>query len=122
MEGRNNLASQQKKEGGLYFVLTMLMVMGCAAVLFLFKISESASKEGFQISNRYFVCLAPIGIIATTLFSDCLVRAANKKLVKGIVIFILGFLLLIRLLRTNQFVEFFPPLEHLYFLFKFIPI
>jgi hypothetical protein len=94
-----SLPSENLKVAGLYGALTGLVLAGCFAVLFQFKIHQMAKMDGFQISNRYFLCLAPLGIFATTLFSLYAVQS-QKGIVKFLIIVALVALLLLRIDRT----------------------
>lgn len=88
---------------GAYGMLTGLILAGCLAVLVLFKLHQPADGSGFQISNRYFICLAPLGIIATSLFSYYLVSASKWPL-RLLILTFLGALLLWRIFRTAALV------------------
>ncbi len=83
---------------GVYGALAVLVLAGYLGVLMIFKLQETHTGI-FQISNRYFICLAPLGIIATTLFSYYLVQTqkgpARVPILAG-----LGLFLLWRMART----------------------
>jgi hypothetical protein len=92
----------KSKEVYGYFLSTIAMITGCVLIIGLFLIKETPPTDGFQISNRYFMCLTPFGIIATTLFSVYLIRACHHKIVKSCVICSFIFLLALRLWRTYE--------------------
>lgn len=52
-----------------YLIFTVLMLFLTAMLLGLFYLKAHGKNEGFPLSNRYFIYLAPIGVIATTLFT-----------------------------------------------------
>lgn len=72
--------------------LSAFIFTAVLAVLVLLKLKEVPAGEGFQISCRYFICLAPLGIIATSLFSYYLVISHNKQWRICMLVFLLVFL------------------------------
>jgi hypothetical protein len=50
------------REGCGFLAVTTLMVLAAIFVLAIFQIKASSKYVGFQISNRYFVFLGPVGI------------------------------------------------------------
>lgn len=96
----NIMSENERKQVGAYLGLTVLMVLGSLLLLLRFKLGVGPVKQGFQISNRYFISLAPIGIVATTLFSIYLVKGVRGRLMQGLVLLFLAGLLLIRIYRT----------------------
>jgi len=98
------MSAQEKRGGGAYFWLTVLMVGSYFLLLLKLKLGIGLEKQGFQISNRYFIGLAPIGIMATTLFSIYLVKCSRHKIIQGIMVLSLAGLLIIRILRTIELV------------------
>lgn len=100
----NVMDEKVKKEVGVYFWSMVLIIAGYFLILLKFKFGSNLDRSGFQISNRYFICLTPIGIIATTLFSIYLIRCSRNKVVQGFMLLLLGGLLLIRILRTIQII------------------
>ncbi len=97
----NLLNKDQAKSVGNYLLATMLMLSGY--FLFLFTLKLKAKGPGFPVSNRYFISLTPLGIIAATLFSIYLVKAPKSKLGKITVVIGLVVLLVMRGVRTAAF-------------------
>ncbi len=54
---------------GAAMLFSAIIFMGCWLILLKFKMAATPSHEGFQVSNRYFMVLAPVGIIMTTMAS-----------------------------------------------------
>jgi len=101
----NGMNEKERKESGAYLWLMILMISGSLLILLKFKLGSVGSvEEGFPVSNRYFISLAPVGIIATTLFSVYLVKGARGKLMKGLVFLFLAGLLFLRIYRTTQLI------------------
>lgn len=88
-----------------YFSFTVMMMMAVTAVLCIFKYNESVIHQGFSISNRYFIHLSAVGIIALTLLTHSCVQGIKNPLFKKIVV--MGFVLLLgwRLLKTYQLLQ-----------------
>ncbi len=74
-----------QKEGGVsmrlnpYFIFTLLMLMMAFLMLVILHIISAGEQAGFSVSDRYFIFLVPIGIIAATLFSGELLRVAKGR-------------------------------------------
>jgi len=86
--------------------LTLLMILGALCVLFIFKLKDS--HTGFAVTSRYFIYLTPIGIIATTLFSEHLIKSLSAKRWLQMVIFlIIGYWVLARAVKNIPFIEMF---------------
>jgi hypothetical protein len=87
-------------EGAPYLVCSFLMLAAAGIVVFLFKRSETPG-QGFMISNRYFMYLAPVGILAVSLSSLSMVRTSfrRKPVLLGIMM-TLAALLIFRAIRT----------------------
>ncbi len=79
-----------------------IIYAGCLAVLYKFKMGQYGYMEGFQVSNRYFMALAPTGIFVTTFAAYYLAVIPKGVLKKGAWI-LLAVLLLYRILRTSWF-------------------
>ena len=89
-----------------YLVVTVLMLLAAFAVLFIFTLKDSHGTAGFPVSNRYFIYLTPVGIIATTLFSWYLLKAfAGKWWMQGIIVSGVGYLLVVRAIKTYALVK-----------------
>ncbi len=89
-----------------YLALTILMIFAASLVLFIFKLTETPTHAGFQISNRYFIYLTPVGIIATTLFSIAMINSVTGKMwVQTMIIGGIGYLLFLRCLQTLALVR-----------------
>jgi len=88
-------------EGLAYLFFSALMIIFAAAILVMFKLQEAGKMIGFQISNRYFMFLTPVGIIATVLFSLDMFRACRGRfwLQAGITV-ILGGMLAFRVMKV----------------------
>lgn len=99
-----SMGLQEIRITGAYLGLFLLTLLGFLAMLMKLKMGESPHDEGFEISNRYFIPLTPIGIFATTLFSIYLVRASSNKLIRGAILLFLAGLLLVRIVRTMPLV------------------
>lgn len=78
--------------------LNFLLAMG---ILLIFKIGDTRGPEGFVITNRYFIYLTAVGIIATTLFAIHLVRCFEgyRWIQLNLLIVFAGFLI-IRAMKT----------------------
>jgi len=88
-------------EGGSYLAMIIFMMMAVGSILAILKIMNIPPGPGFQVSNRYFIFLTPVSIIATSLFSVHLIRAfKNQAWMLVNTVIILGGLLVIRCLRT----------------------
>lgn len=93
-------ANDMTQEGAAFLLLTVLMILSAAAVLLKMKMSLNTERPGFQISNRYFTYLTPVGIIAVSLFSVHLFRAVPYRWMKcAVVVMFLG-LFIFRVMRT----------------------
>ncbi len=65
------------RKGIPYLVLTALAVLVAIAMLVVLKHEANPEHAGFPVVSRYFIFLAPVGVIATTLFSWHIVRATR---------------------------------------------
>lgn len=83
-------------------VFTAIVLAGCLAVLIKFKIS-ARPMGGCYVSNRYFMVLAPVGIIMTTIASHYLVTRTKGLMQKGMFV-LLAALLLARIYKTYKLV------------------
>lgn len=73
-----------------------MVLAGCVAVLIKFKMGASLSNEGFEVSNRYFMVLAPVAILMTVASSYILFKLPKAWPIKQGVLIFLGALLLFR--------------------------
>ena len=80
----------------------VIVYVGCLAVLYKFKIDARGYMDGFQVSNRYFMVLAPTGIFLTS-FAAYYLAVTPKGIVKNGAWILLAVLLLFRILRTSWF-------------------
>lgn len=88
-------------DGARYLALTSLMLLAACVLMAVFKLREVSPEQGFQISNRYLIYLAPVGSIAVTLFSRDMVKAFKGKIwLQGVVVLGLAALLILRISRT----------------------
>lgn len=77
----------------------VMVLAGCVAVYLKLKMGQSLHAEGFEVSNRYFMLLTPIGIMMTIAASYYMVTLSKDKILKqGVLIFLLV-LLLFRILK-----------------------
>lgn len=89
------------REGGRYLVAALLMLASAFGILWLLKTGETPDKAGFSISNRYFIYLAPAGIIMVVLASLDVVRAFRRNFpLRVIGAVLLALLLAFRFYRT----------------------
>ena len=63
-----------------YFAFIGIMFFLTAALLGFFLFKAQGKSEGFPLSNRYFIYLTPIGIIAAVLFTAEMWKALKGKL------------------------------------------
>lgn len=61
-----------------YFIFMMLVLASSAVLLAAFALHAQSSGQGFPITSRYFICLTPIGVIATTMVSVALAGSLSK--------------------------------------------
>ena len=81
---------QKLKQAFICFAFAALMLLGYVLLLLKFKLGESLNQQGFEVSNRYFVSLSPLSIMATTLFSYYLVKIPKNKIIKGVFVLFLA--------------------------------
>ena len=92
---------EEELEGKGYFLLIILILLLTLVILFILKWKDTHGEVGFSISDRYFIYLTPVGIIATIVSSVHLVRGLRTYpwlLINCLMI--LGGLLIIRCLKT----------------------
>ncbi len=83
-----------------FLLFTTLMLIGYMLVILKFKLGANLLHKGFQISNRYFIGLTPIGIIAFIISSIHLVKTHNNRVITAFIIIGLSLLLAFRIFRT----------------------
>ncbi len=83
-----------------FLLFTALMLIGYMLVILKFQLGANLLHEGFQISNRYFIGLTPIGIIAFIISSIYLIKAHNNRVISVFIIIGLTVLLAFRIFRT----------------------
>ncbi len=66
------------REGRNYLALTILMFIVAFAYLVFYKLRETTGHAGHELPVRQFIFLAPVGIIATVLFSLELIRVVKN--------------------------------------------
>ena len=88
-------------EGGGYLVFLILKILSALALLGWLVFKDEGGPQGFALSSRYFVYLAPVEVIGVTVFSLSLFRAFRGKTWARVnLIIFLGGLLILRLLKT----------------------
>ena len=88
-------------QGGSTLALTVLLLISGFAILAVFGIWWSEQRTGISVSERYFIYLTPVAIIATTLFSVSLLRCFKESRWMTINLILgLGGLLVIRFFKT----------------------
>jgi len=91
----------QWRHGASLMILTALFFSLAIVMLILFVIGESREGSNFAVSNRYFIFLSPIEIMATTLFPLYMMKIfGENKTIKGGIVLGLAGLLIYRLSRT----------------------
>lgn len=91
---------------GRYLLFLAFMISCFILVLLRLKSTACLPGQGFQISNRYFIALTPVGIIGTVLFSMYLVRTCRSRPIQVLVMGALAALLIFRIQKTIQFLPF----------------
>ena len=90
------------KEGGNYLALTILMLIVAFAYLVFYKFRETTGHGGHELPVRQFIFLAPVGIIATTLFFLGIIRTVkDHRWILVNVLMILGGLTVVHFLRNG---------------------
>ncbi len=89
-----------------YFLFVGVMLFLTGILLLLFVLKAHGAHDGFSLSNRYFIYLAPLGIIGTTLFSVEAYRSLVGKIQAQLILLaLLGGLLLFRVLWGWQLIR-----------------
>ncbi|MCB9770986.1 MAG: hypothetical protein H6754_00320 [Candidatus Omnitrophica bacterium] len=84
---KGRIISTLKDPRVAYFAFIGIMFFLTAVLLGIFLLKAQGKNEGFPLSNRYFIYLTPIGIIAVVLFTAEMWRALKGKL--GLRVFLL---------------------------------
>ncbi len=100
-----SISPQQWNLWSAALLFTLVIFAGCWALLWQFKAGQAPDKQGFQVSNRYFMVLAPVGIMMTTIASYYLATLPQAVWKRGIWI-ALGLLLLFRLIKVLPMIHF----------------
>jgi hypothetical protein len=66
-------------EGGPALLMTLGMMLTAVCAYAFFKLHEGPSQTGFPVSDRYFVYLIPVGVVATTVFVHSLFKALRQN-------------------------------------------
>ena len=90
---KGTLLEKLKNSNAAYLIFTVIMLGLTIVLMGLFHL-KAHNNEGFPLSNRYFIYLAPIGAIAVTLFTAEAWKALAGKawLRVGLVLFAGGLL------------------------------
>ncbi|MDP2652781.1 MAG: hypothetical protein Q8Q08_01995 [Candidatus Omnitrophota bacterium] len=98
--------TEDVKVGMRYLFFLGMVFAGYVAVIVMLLLKEKEGTEGFQVSNRYFIALAPLGIVATTQLSALCVRLLRGRplLQKGAILG-LAVLLAFRSWKTFEHVQ-----------------
>jgi len=84
-----------------FIYVSLLVIMAGFALLGYFKLIEVTDRGRFAVVWRYFVFLAPVGVITVVLISIDLMRSFQKyKWIQLNIIIVLGGTLLLRLIKT----------------------
>jgi len=92
-------------EGKIYAYFLGIIFAFTALVMLAFKLQGSPQAQ-FQVSNRYFIYLTPLGIIGITIFSHELYRMVQgKKFFVVLTVCVLVFFLAFRFYKTYQLIN-----------------
>lgn len=89
-------------ESGRMAVLLVLMIAAALSFLVMMSLRATPGSQHSSLSERYFMYLAPIGILAAVLFSVDLWRAFAGRRARAVLLTGLGALLLLRLTNTGR--------------------
>jgi uncharacterized membrane protein len=95
-----------------YFSFAVLMLFAVGAILLIFKLQASEPGHGFPVSNRYFITLTPISIIAATLLTHNLLASFQDKLWMQVILVVgIGSLVVPKFFKTmTELNAYFPKL------------
>jgi hypothetical protein len=97
-KGPGKIFERLKDYRVMYLVFTTMMLVLTLALLGLFMLKAHGKNEGFPLSNRYFIYLTPVGVIATTLFTvEAWKALAGKIWLRVGLVCLVGGLLIFRL-------------------------
>ncbi len=88
-----------------FLSFSLLTISGFLLFVAYLKIVEPIEKVGFIVSNRYFMPLTVIGIMAMIVFPVSLIKSTNNKIFKIVLIVLVGVLVLFRLIKGYQLVK-----------------
>ncbi len=87
-----------------FWLLTILMLGAAFIILWLFHLKDHGT--GFAITNRYFIFLTPIGIIATVLFTEGIIKSLSAyRWIQFVFISGIGYLVIQRFLKMIPHVK-----------------
>jgi len=99
------------KEAITYFIFTLGMIASVGVTVLLFKLLESPRGTGFPVSDRYFIHLAPVGIIATTLLArESVSVLRHNRWLKIVFVIAAAYFFLARFLRVLPEIAGYYPL------------
>ena len=88
---------------GKFFIFSCLILAAYAVLVLKLQWTEAVGKGSFQVSNRYFMSLTPVGIIAVTVLSNELIKGLPHQILKWMWVIVLAGLLYFRVKRTMAF-------------------
>lgn len=79
-----------------YVALTILMIIAALGIMVCLSLTADTGWQPFVVSSRYFIFLAPVGIVSVVVFSLELLRIfhSNRWMTVNLVILLSGFLVL----------------------------
>ncbi len=96
-------AKRLPPEGWACWLLTLMLIAASLALMAVMTFGHG--REGFVLSARYFIFLAPVGIITATVLAKNLVTAAQKNWwVLAMLVMVLAGLLIIRCLKAYMLI------------------
>lgn len=94
-------ADRGVQEGVPILLAVTGILLSVTAVFLLFKIQESPDRHGFAVTDRYFIHLVPVGVVATGVFVRTLLMAfRDKKAVQVILFSGMGYFILYQAQRS----------------------
>lgn len=95
-----------QKRAGLVIALTVSMIVANMAFLAMLWIRQTMNQAGFQISNRYFMGLKPVGIVAVTFAAYYFMQVPQNKAVKWVLFLLVTAIVLGRFQRKFGLIVF----------------